>query len=218
MLSYSSTSEDAPLQHLQAQLLKLGLDIFQPFCSQHYNSGTPPTGLPLPSFGRACTLALLIGNTRALWPCFVAHLRQNPGCLDREHPLDDYVTAGLTSAVASAALGQSETRLGHTFPGPVGFVDLLRAAHVSGLAFHNDDCHLCIHPTVGPWFGLRAVLILDFDGSRYAGREPCPGQPASCVGGGLRSTITCPPHHSKAASTTCASRIDGNHHACDAQA
>jgi len=61
---------------------------------------------------------------------------------------------------------------GHTFPGPEGFVDMLLASHVSGLAFRNDACHLCIHPVYGPWLGLRAVVVFDADGSDFATRKP----------------------------------------------
>ena len=37
---------------------------------------------------------------------------------------------------------------------------MLHLAEASGLA-HVGPAHLAIHPQHGPWFGLRAVIVLD---------------------------------------------------------
>ena len=36
-----------------------------------------------------------------------------------------------------------------------------RMAHAAGLAFLDEDSHLCIHPRFGPWFSLRCCIIFD---------------------------------------------------------
>lgn len=56
------------------------------------------------------------------------------------------------------------------------FVDMLRASHVSGLAYLDTASHLCMHPTYGPWFALRSLIIIDADGPDAADIQPleCP--------------------------------------------
>jgi hypothetical protein len=56
------------------------------------------------------------------------------------------------------------------------FVDMLRASHVSGLAYLDKASHLCMHPTHGPWFALRSLIIIDADGPDAADIQPlgCP--------------------------------------------
>ena len=52
-----------------------GLDLLQPFPVAVYNQ-VVPDAYWLPDFGRPRALGLLIGNTRALWPRFLAALRE----------------------------------------------------------------------------------------------------------------------------------------------
>lgn len=62
----------------------------------------------------------------------------------------------------------------HTEPGK--FVNMMRAAQLSGLAYYSNTTHLCMHPEFGPWFALRAVVVFDVDGPDPAGfsQLPCP--------------------------------------------
>lgn len=62
----------------------------------------------------------------------------------------------------------------HTEPGK--FVNMMRAAQLSGLAYYSSTTHLCMHPEYGPWFALRAVAVFDVDGPDPAAfhQLPCP--------------------------------------------
>lgn len=62
----------------------------------------------------------------------------------------------------------------HTEPGR--FVNMMRAAQLSGLAYYSSTTHLCMHPLYGPWFALRAVAVVDADGPDPSGftQLPCP--------------------------------------------
>jgi methylmalonic aciduria homocystinuria type C protein len=95
-----------------------GFDIAHAFPVQLYNARSPPS--PLPTFGRPCTLAILIGNSRHLWRHFVQHLqaqrrrrRQGPPDagpssgdeLDPSNPLDAYTTDAIEACVQEALPG-----------------------------------------------------------------------------------------------------------------
>ena len=45
------------------------------------------------------SLVVLVGNSKNLWPNFVAACRQDPGLLDDMNPLDSYVEQGVRAAV-----------------------------------------------------------------------------------------------------------------------
>lgn len=144
-----------PVEAIAAALRAGGLDLCAPLAAQDYNAAAP--ALPLPELGRRRTLALVIGNTRALWPRFVAALRA--GALPARDPLDHLVEATVRGALAGWP-GRREVRWGHHVPATVA---IQRAAAVAGLA-HLAASHLCVHPEYGPWLALRAVVVLDADG------------------------------------------------------
>ena len=144
------------LESVSAQCLATGFDLVQPFVVQKYNSAR--SGLAaLPEFSRQETLGLLIGNTRKLWPHFLQHLEREPGLLDREHPLDTYVTEKLEK-VASQIEPLAELRF--SYEKEARFVALQTVCELSGLAPLRAGM-LNIHPTYGPWIALRAVIICD---------------------------------------------------------
>ncbi|KAG2488315.1 hypothetical protein HYH03_013165 [Edaphochlamys debaryana] len=97
-----------------------------------------------------------------------------------EAPLDDYAREVILRAVAQACQGcRADVRFSCTRPGAEGFVDLLRAANCAGLAYLDNDLHLCLHPTFGPWIGLRAVVVLDAPAGPDVGRplsDPIPAK------------------------------------------
>jgi methylmalonic aciduria homocystinuria type C protein len=59
------------------------------------------------------------------------------------------------------------------------FVNVLRVAELSRLAYYSPVTHLCLHPVHGPWFALRAVVLLDLE----AGREWLAAAPPPCFPG-----------------------------------
>jgi methylmalonic aciduria homocystinuria type C protein len=156
-------------------LLKAGLDLVHPFDVSDYNTliKAHPQLNPLPMFGREQAMGLLIGNSRALWPIFLNALTLNQELAASSHPLDTYVTQAVSQAVDE--LNERHViRFSHV--GGAHLVSMLHVAEASGFA-ERGPVHLAIHPTYGPWFALRAVVILD---------RPAPGQgdsaPSLCSG------------------------------------
>lgn len=87
---------------------------------------------------------VLIANTRALWPIFVATA---PSGSD---PLDRY-----TEDVVGTAFPGAHVWFAHRAP----YLPFQRIAVAAGFAAMGPT-HLAIHPTYGPWFGLRALVAL----------------------------------------------------------
>jgi hypothetical protein len=101
---------------------------------------------------------ILVGNTRALWPPFQAALA-DPALAADPDPLDRYTERALDRA-ATALAGRA--LYGHrTYAG--AYLPLQRLAVAVGLGALGPH-HLVIHPTYGPWFALRAVLLVPGDG------------------------------------------------------
>lgn len=111
-------------------------------------------------------LGILVGNTRALWPRFVEAMR-DPALAAEPHPLERY-----TERVIDAAFPGARVLHGHRqYDG--GYVPLQRLAIATGLGALAPS-HLVIHPTYGPWFALRAVVLLDGEPPHHAPIErPC---------------------------------------------
>ncbi|MGE5185558.1 MAG: hypothetical protein ACM31C_26020 [Acidobacteriota bacterium] len=101
-------------------------------------------------------LGLIVGNTRALWPRFLAAWRADRALAADTDPLDRYTERALASAFPGERVW-----LGHaTYDG--AFLPLQRLAERAGLAYLAPT-HLSIHPTYGPWFALRAVVLVAGD-------------------------------------------------------
>lgn len=89
-------------------------------------------------------VGLLIGNTRALWPHFLAGRRDVP------HPLDDYTERMIVADRVFYAHRQYDG----------AFLPFQRIAVASGFGALSSS-QLVIHPEYGPWFGLRAVILVE---------------------------------------------------------
>jgi methylmalonic aciduria homocystinuria type C protein len=130
---------------LREALAAAGFDIVQPF-----------DGALLDANRRA---GLLVGNTRALWPKFVAERTPGP------HPFDRFVEARIGPLVPQGA----RVFYGHRmYDG--AFVPLQPIAVASGLGALAQT-HLVIHPIYGSWFALRAAIVMH-------GEAPPPAPPA----------------------------------------
>jgi hypothetical protein len=141
-----------------------GLDLVQPFAVGGYNRAVEPR-YALPDLGRAENLGPLVGNSAALWPRFIGWLTQDPSRLDDPNPLDAYVVERVSTA--AAVFGQALVRYSHR-PPPERFA-AIRMAVVSGLA-HEGESGLAVHPRFGPWFAIRAAVVVAEPGPR----EPAP--------------------------------------------
>jgi methylmalonic aciduria homocystinuria type C protein len=135
-------------------LAAAGFDIVQPF-----------DGALLDSERRA---GLLVGNTRALWPKFLA--ARPPG----EHPFDRFVESLIDPVVPPGA----RVLYGHRqYDG--AWPPLQQIAVEAGLG-SLAETHLVIHPIYGPWFALRAAIVMPGEPPPPAARvnactcgEPC---------------------------------------------
>jgi len=98
----------------------------------------------------------LVGNTRALWPAFVAARAADRELAAAPDPLDRYTERAIERAIAGTT---GRAWLGHRrYDG--AFVPLQRLAELVGLAA-RAPIGLAIHPVYGPWFALRAVVLGD---------------------------------------------------------
>lgn len=106
----------------------------------------------------------LIGNTRALWPRFLAARRDEPD------PLDRYTERSLTEAYPGATIYFAHQRYDDAF------LPFSRLAVRTGLGALAPS-HLVIHPIYGPWIALRALVL--HDGVPPPARLPI-AQPCRC--------------------------------------
>jgi len=143
-------SPDAPpaAAELIARAADAGFDLAAPFA-------IAPGDTPLPSFGRARALGVVLGNTRALWPRFVAAVAADPALAADPDPLDRYTEAALGAAAPAGAA----VFFAHV-PYARGHVPIQALAERAGLAAIAPS-GLCVHPTFGPWIALRAVVAID---------------------------------------------------------
>ena len=107
---------------------------------------------------------ILIGNTRALWPKFEAARRAEAD------PLDRYTERTLEAAFAGRPVFYAHRKYGGAF---IPFQHLAVATGFGALA----PSRLVVHPTRGPWFALRAVVVVE--GERGPARAAIP-QPCTC--------------------------------------
>ena len=91
-----------------------GFDLVHPFSTRWYNDAVD-ADLRLPDFGRDDALAVLVANTRALWPAFQLALQIDPGWADRHNPLDEYAEARI-GAVAEMCFSSSGSHKDKTRP------------------------------------------------------------------------------------------------------
>ena len=155
-----------------------GLDLVWPFSLEPYNASVNPRE-QLPNFGRNQTQALLIGNTRALWPTFLRAIAQDPHLARTEHPLDDYVVHQVESARVHVPYA---THLEFSHVVRPRALPFQRLAELAGFA-RRSPSQLNVHPEYGPWFALRAVLVLDCDAapSTHTAPDLCSACTKPCV-------------------------------------
>lgn len=162
-----------------------GLDLFHLFDAARYNEAVRGHARlsPLPLFGRSGAAAALIGNTRAIWPPFLAAVRDSDEMRCAAHPLDRYVEEAIRGGLAGTPI-RWEVRFSHE--GGERLVSMLHAAEASGFA-SVGPAYLAAHPVHGPWFGLRAVVVFDApapskEPAPASAALPCSGCPAPCKG------------------------------------
>jgi hypothetical protein len=131
-----------------AQLAAAGLDLAHAFDAA---AAAREPGLELLAGEPDARLGILVGNTRALWPRFVAALA-GPALAADPHPLQRYTEETIEAAFPDARVYHGHRR----YRG--AFLPLQRLAVATGLGALAPS-YLVIHPIYGPWFALRAVIV-----------------------------------------------------------
>ena len=151
---------------LAEHLEPLGFEVLGAVASDEYNDALEAqhaayriTALGEPS------VALVIGNTRRLWPLFLDAFA-NSAIGDELHPLDAYSRQHIGGAAAEVAraLGVQHV-VRFSFDPPPNTVAIQKLATLAGVA-ELAPIGLCIHPTFGPWLSLRAAVVLAMPGPR----------------------------------------------------
>lgn len=122
----------------------------------------------LPEFERSNTLGVLIGNSRVLWGELLQSLAADPTLLERDHPLDTYVTQELQKITGAL---ETTTELRFSYEEGDRIVAMQAISELSGLAPLRTGM-LNIHPIYGPWIALRAVVICDLNAEGVELEEP----------------------------------------------
>ena len=138
----------------EMELSKAGFDLVQRFSVDAYNNLVKPENR-LPEYGKSH--GVLIGNTKAIWPVFVEFLKRQPEWLNNPHPFDCFVEQRIMECLKTLD-ASFQIRFAHLpEPAHIAFQTL---AQISGLAYLSKS-HLSIHPEYGPWFSLRAALVIE---------------------------------------------------------
>ena len=162
-----------PIGQLRQPLAAAGFDLVAGTTVQAYNH-VAPQGYWLPDLGRTNTLAVVIGNTAALWPA-LGRIWDQPEYQD--DPVDRYTTATIRAAVDGVDL---TSEIFYAFEPPPRRIAIQRLAHIAGLAWLSPS-HLCVHPVFGPWIALRAAVVFDAAGPETSPIDP----PCDCALGCL---------------------------------
>lgn len=130
-----------------------------------------PTPTPDALGHRPSRAVVLVGNSRAIWPHFMAVLEAQPERRREAHPFDRF-TSEVLSRVALLVVGpRFAFDLRFAFEGGSRAFSATHLAAAAGLA-HRGPAGLAIHPELGPWLALRAAIVIDTPGR--AARPPDP--------------------------------------------
>ncbi len=144
------------IQALSQGLQHIGFEVVHPFPLEVLNETCLEylhcvLGRELPACG------VLIGNTVSIWEYFISWLQQQPNWYDMKHPLDVFTEQSVQDC-CNVVCPNAPVFWTHETQAYV--VPIQKIAHESGCAFLSKG-QLNIHPQYGPWFALRALLLLD---------------------------------------------------------
>ena len=139
-----------------------GFDICHPFHPKWYNDVLREENLDLALLPETNCSAILIGNTKHLWPYFVRWFQSRESL--PENPLDEYCQECLQTILSRHFDDDVCIYFSHCYTREQ-LVSMQRVAMVSGLAYHDSSSQLTIHPIYGTWHSFRAVAIIPSDGN-----------------------------------------------------
>ncbi len=140
---------------ISENLSSKGFDILQPFSINTYNKNIEEDH-KIPQINNENNLAILVGNTKNFWPYFIQALKDNPSRINSENPFDDFIVETI-EPIKKLVPDEIKIRYPHR-PEPK-HIAFQKLASLINLAYLSPS-HLCIHPKFGPWFSLRAVIVL----------------------------------------------------------
>jgi cyanocobalamin reductase (cyanide-eliminating) / alkylcobalamin dealkylase len=153
--SLGVTGRGEVLERLRDGCRRWGFDLVQPLQVGWYNDGVDGP-LRLEDFGCSEHLAVVVGNTRALWPVWRSALARDAELVACADPLDAYTCRALNDIVSGL---EPPVSLRFAHEGGDRRIAVQRLAHVAGLAYLTET-HASVHPIYGPWVALRAVVSL----------------------------------------------------------
>ena len=169
----------ALVDRLRERCAAAGFDLVQPLAVGWYN-GVVQGALRLDDWGSPGHLAVVVGNSRALWPVFLDALARDAQLAAARDPLDTYCERELSHATAQLGV-RASVRFAHE--GGERRVAMQRLAHAAGLAYLTET-HASVHPVYGPWVGLRAAIsiaIVGPSGPPPVVPHPCQGCAGRCL-------------------------------------
>eukprot|EP01061_Rhynchopus_euleeides_P013568 TRINITY_DN23666_c0_g1_i3.p1 TRINITY_DN23666_c0_g1~~TRINITY_DN23666_c0_g1_i3.p1 ORF type:complete len:274 (+),score=126.67 TRINITY_DN23666_c0_g1_i3:105-926(+) len=168
------------LEVLRQDLASRGIDAWKPFAAEWYNEEREKLDdkvkeslhvLPEAPWSRKDgkgTAAVLIGNSKALWPKFIDHLHARGVKTEEdlgENPFDKFVRDNITEAVKTCLGEKGITYRCFWSPRDADgkVISLQRVAVLAGDAYLDNGTHLCIHPVFGAWCSYRGVISIEVE-------------------------------------------------------
>ncbi|HEY5950447.1 MAG TPA: hypothetical protein VIV40_33380 [Kofleriaceae bacterium] len=145
-----------------ALLADAGFDLVHPFDARRVarETGVAVLDDPMRPAG------WIVGNTRALWPKFLAARRSDAALAQSGDPVDRY-----TEQTCERLDGARCWFPHREYDG--AFLPFQRIAAAAGMGTLSPS-RLLIHPTYGPWFALRAIVLVAGDPiTRVLPPAPC---------------------------------------------
>eukprot|EP00588_Corethron_pennatum_P010331 CAMPEP_0194280472 /NCGR_PEP_ID=MMETSP0169-20130528/17465_1 /TAXON_ID=218684 /ORGANISM="Corethron pennatum, Strain L29A3" /LENGTH=281 /DNA_ID=CAMNT_0039025201 /DNA_START=37 /DNA_END=882 /DNA_ORIENTATION=- len=129
--------------------------------------------VPMPDYGRqGNAMAFFVGNSKAMWPCFLQWLRDQPDPTSIENPVDTYAAETIGRAMKKFAGGTEHDVFWAADTTPERLVDMNRAAAVASVTYFSEELFLSVHPNFGSWVAFRAVAVFDAPASPPLDPEP----------------------------------------------
>jgi hypothetical protein len=181
------------ITRLHERLAPQGFNVIGAADVARYDAAVPPrhaVGTRVPD---ARTVVVIGNGGAALWEVFRRHCEDDPSAARQPEPLDAFTRSVVMDAVGSPGLDLGEPpRVAFPFEDEPLALSFVHLAECAGLG-RRSLVGVLVHPEFGPWFALRAALLLPFalDAPRPAdGFDPCPGcveRPciAACPGGAV---------------------------------
>jgi hypothetical protein len=120
---------------------------------------------------------------------FVAAVRASETLRRSNTPLDDYTESVVTELQRATSTPSAAFFSHRTAP----LIPIQRIAHVAGLAGLSPS-HMSVHPRLGPWLGLRAVVVFETPPDPNTAPSPpvypCEGCAAPCLSALERAQTT----------------------------